>query len=269
MSSNTAKDEIERLKQDGWCVVENVIPESDLKAIRPQIQASTQEHHSERAMEQGIGHVGGFIAFDQALAPYLADRRVLDPIEGILGPLVKISFTTATINLPGNPRGNWHADWPFNQNNAGHVVAPYPDIPMHITTLWMLSAFSAENGGTLIVPGSHRESNNPTGGNGIDPAASHPNEMNASGKAGSVLLLDSRIWHSTAANTTAEPRVSVVVRYAPWWLNTSVLWPGSLERKILVERTGLNDNEQPPVPQDVFVGLPEDVKPLFSHWVGE
>ncbi len=263
----STEQHIQRLKQDGWTVVKGVVPESDIEAVRQEVQASTDAHHSETAMAKGIGHVGGFMSFNQVLAPYLADARVLDPVKALLGPVVKVSFTTATTNLPGNPRGTWHADWPFNQNNAGHVEAPYPDIPMHVTTLWMLSAFSAENGGTLIVPGSHLESNNPTGGNGVDPEAPHPKEMNALGPAGSVLVLDSRLWHSTAPNATDEPRVSVVVRYAPWWLNTRVLWPDSLEQKHLVEATGLTENQQPPVPRAVFDGLPKDVKPLFSHWV--
>tara|TARA_Y100000588_G_scaffold337721_1_gene379357 strand:+ start:2249 stop:3049 length:801 start_codon:yes stop_codon:yes gene_type:complete len=263
-----ASDHITRLKEDGWTVVENVVPEAHIEDLKRQIQASTDEHGTERARKMGIGHVGGFIAFNQALAPYLADRRVIEPVQGILGPHIKISFTTATINMPENPRGTWHADWPFNQNNAGHVEAPYPDVPMHITTLWMLSPFSEENGGTLIVPGSHREPNNPTCDIGVDPSAPYPGEINACGDAGSVLVLDSRMWHSTAANTTSDPRVSVVVRYAPWWLNTRVLCD-SLERKVLGKRTGLADNDQPLVPKNIYENLPEDVKPLFSHWVAE
>jgi hypothetical protein len=260
---------IGQLRDHGFTVVKDVIPESELPGIRASVEASTNEHGTPDARERGIGHVGGFMRYNQALAPYLADRKVLDPIEGILGPLVKVSFTTATINQPGNPRGKWHADWPFNQNNAGHVASPYPDLPMHITTLWMLSGFSGANGGTLIVPGSHRLPNNPTGNNGVDPEAIHPEEANAEGEAGSVLILDSRIWHSTAHNSTDDPRVSVVVRYAPWWLNTRVLMPESNERRVMVERTGLQDNIQPSLPRDTYETLPADLKPLFSHWLSD
>ena len=263
------KNQITQLKEQGYTVIKNVIPDSELEGIRRSVEASTAEHATPEALERGIGHVGGFMSHNQALAPYLADRRVLDPIESILGPLVKISFTTATINHGGNARGKWHADWPFNQNNAGHVTAPYPDLPMHVTTLWMLSPFSAANGGTLIVPKSHRSPNNPTGNNGVDPEAVHPEEKNAEGEAGSVLILDSRIWHSTAPNRTSDPRVSVVVRYAPWWLNTRVLMPESNERRVMVERTGLQDNIQPSLPKDVYDKLPEDVQSLFSHWLSD
>ena len=263
-----AKDHVRHLKQDGWSVVEGVIPESQVDAVKQEVQRATQAHQNPSiARESGVGHVGGFINFNQAIAPYLARRSILDPIEALLGPSVKISFTTATINLAKNPRTGWHADWPFNQNNAGHIAAPYADVPMHITTLWMLSAFSAANGGTLVVPGSHRSPNNPTGDNGVDPLEPYPTEMNVSGSAGSVLIMDSRTWHAAAPNQTEEPRVAVVVRYAPWWLDTRVLCPGSRQRQTLEAKTGLADPHQPTLPSEVFAALPEDVQPLFSHWV--
>ena len=233
-------EHLHHLKQDGWSVVEEVIPGSDVDAVKQDVLAATRAHQNpDVAKTRQVGHVGGFISFNQAIAPYLAESSVLDPIEALLGPRVKISFTTATISFPNNPRAGWHADWPFNQNNAGHIDAPYPDTPMHVTTLWMLSPFSAENGGTLIVPGSHRSPNNPTGDNGVDPLEPYATEMNVSGSAGSVLIMDSRTWHAAAPNNTNEPRVAVVVRYAPWWLNTKVLWPGSRERQILVEKTAV------------------------------
>ncbi|MCH2665757.1 hypothetical protein MK139_15620, partial [bacterium] len=78
-------------------------------------------------------------------------------------------------------------------------------------------------------------------------------------------VMDSRLWHSTAPNRTDQSRVSVGVRYAPWWLNTQVLMPNSEERRMLIEQTGLDDNLQPSVPRDVYDSLPNDVRPLFSR----
>ncbi len=257
----------ERVRKDGWCVVPGVIPSGELDSIRDNVSQATAERGRAEVAARGLGHLTGFIRYDQSLAPYLADRKLLDLFEALLGPYVRVSFTTATINYSGNERGGWHADWPFNQNNAGHVAAPYPDAMMHITTLWMLSPFTAENGGTLIVPGSHRQPNNPTGDIGIDPLAPYPGEINATGSAGSVLVLDSRLWHATAPNTSGSARVSVVVRYAPWWLNTRILRPDSEERRMMVDEAGTKENDQPLVPRAVFEGLPEQTKPLFLHWV--
>ena len=80
-------------------------------------------------------------------------------------------------------------------------------------------------------------------------------------------MLDSRLWHATAPNHSDDPRVSVVIRYAPWWLDTGVLMPGSEARERMLEATGLNAPEVPPVPQEVYDSMPEKVKPLFRHWV--
>ncbi len=140
---------------------------------------------------------------------------------------------------------------------------------MHLTTLWMLSAFTVENGGTVIVPGSHRSRNNPTGDNGVEPMEPYPTEMNVTGKAGSVLVMDSRLWHATAPNRSDEPRVSVVFRYAPWWLNTKILMPGSPERARMVEEAQGANPEQPALPVEVFENLPEAAKPLFEHWLDD
>ena len=167
---------------------------------------------------------------------------------------IRITFTSAIITHPGNLRGDWHADWPFNQRNAGHIPAPYSDATFHLTSLWMFSPFTEANGGTLLVPGSHRTSNNPTGDNGVDPNAPYPTEIHATGDAGSVLLFDSRLWHASAPNHSQEPRVSVVVRYAPWWLNLEVLRPGSSELQEIVDATGGKENMVPSIPSPPFEG---------------
>ena len=158
-------------------------------------------------------------------------------------------------------RAGWHADWPYNQKRAGHIPAPYPDATAYVLTLWMLSPFTAETGGTLIVPASHRSLNNPMGNNGVEPAAPYPTEMQALGEAGSVLMLDGRRWHSTAPNYTAQPRDAVRVTFARVWLNLAVLTPGTVDRRLLDWDTG---HTVPPVPRGVYERLPSDVQPLSS-----
>ena len=256
----------EQIRTRGWVVLEKLIPPDEVGRVRAATFSATERHRNPNAPER-IGHVSSFIRYDQSLVPYLADARLIGLVEALLGPHCRISFTSATINEPGNARGSWHADWPFNQKNAGHIPSPYPDIVMHLTTIWMLSAFSDANGGTLLVPGSHRRPDNPTGNNGIPAAALLPDEINASGPAGSVLVMDSRLWHATAPNTSAEPRVAVVVRYAPWWLDLSVLDPESAERAYLTKATGKSDNQVPRIPATVYSALPENVKSLFRHWI--
>jgi len=214
-----------------------------------------------------VAATSGLISADQSFASYLVDGRIIGVVEAFLGPHVRVSFTTAIINNPGNERGPWHADWPFNPTNAGHIPTPYPDAVMHLTAIWMLSPFSKETGGTLVVPGSHRVSDNPSGDNGVDPLAPYPTETQVTGKPGDVLVFDSRLWHATATNFGNGPRVGVAVRYAPWWLNLDILMPGSDDRVRMVDEPVLKQPFVSAVPQDVFEKLPDDVNPPFRHWV--
>jgi ectoine hydroxylase-related dioxygenase (phytanoyl-CoA dioxygenase family) len=266
---------VEQLGQihiSGFCVLENVVPADRCEEIRDSVMETVGREHANyetgrTAVENKVGFTPSIINYNQSFAEYLADERLLALVGCLLGEHVRISFTSAIINQPGNPRGGWHADWPFNQNNAGHLRAPYPDAVMHITTLWMLSSFDEENSGTLVVPGSHRCPTNPTADDGPDPSAKFPAEINATGPAGSVLVMDSRLWHATAPNQSEAPRVALAVRYAPWWLNLEVLRPESDERKRMCDEIGARENTVPPIRREVFEGLPTKVKPLYRHWV--
>lgn len=277
----TTEERIRRLKTDGFCVIERVIPDDQVDQVRQSVVEAQARRHAEAEAElaatrarghrvgvMGVANLRQVINQTQAFAPYLADRRILDLAEAFFGPWVRISCTDCVINNPGNGRGYLHADWPYNRTNASHVRAPYPDVMMHISTIWMLSPFSAETGGTLVVPGSHRTSSNPAGGgNSVPEDDPYPTEMNVCGPAGSVFVSDSRLWHAVAPNRSREPRVAILIRYAPWWLNLNPTMIGTPEHTAMVVETGGKNYELPPVRKSVYESLPEDVKPLYRFWV--
>lgn len=257
-----------QMEISGFCVLENVIPAEECASIRESvIESVNRERQNYPHAPKNVGFTPSIINHDQSFADYLADDRLMSLIEQLLGAHSRISFTSAIINESGNDRGEWHADWPFNQKNAGHLPTPYPDTLMHITTLWMLSPFEAENGGTLVLPGSHRQPTNPTAIDGPDPYQRFGGEINATGSTGSVLVFDSRLWHATAPNSCSDPRVALAVRYAPWWLNLEVLRPESDERRRMCDEAGKSDNTVPSICGDVFDRLPAKVQPLYRHWV--
>ena len=252
----------------GFCILPDVIPLDQCQQIADSVRGTVERLRESYPCPENVGFVPGLINHDQSFAEYLSAPALLDLCHDLLGHNIRITFTSAIINHSGNLRGDWHADWPFNQTNAGHVPAPYPDRIMHLTTLWMITEFTTENGATLIVPGSHRESINPTA-EAWDGPADQPfeNEHPACGPAGSVLVMDSRMWHATSPNSTEIDRVALAVRYGPWWLNSEVLRPGSETRRQMVDEPGLKDNQVPPVPRDVYDRLPQNVQPLYRHWI--
>ena len=226
-------DHLRQLYMDGFCIVEGVISKDCVAKVRDEVLRAECEQHKRtevkrektrsrghRVSARGVGALRQVINYTQCFAPYVADRRIMEIVEGVFGPWTRISCTDCIINQPGNDRGYWHADWPYNRTNASHIPSPYPDTPLHLSTIWMLSPFSLETGGTLVIPGSHRTADNPASGHmSVDQDALYPTEMNVTGSPGSVFVADSRLWHSTAPNRNSAPRVALLVRYAPWWLN--------------------------------------------------
>lgn len=252
----------------GFVILENIIPEASCEPLRERLLDLASQLRDEKALANQVSFIPGAINYAPELGEYTAHSRILDLARSLLQSPPRISFTSVIINEAGKERGNWHADWPFNQNNACHVPAPYPDRIMHLTALLMVSPFTEENGGTLVVPGSHRYSNNPTDKTlGVDPFAPYPTEFRVTAPAGSLVLFDSRLWHCPPANPSTEARVAVAIRYAPWWLNLEPLDPHSEARKQWVEEPGLNENRVPRIPREAFQKIPDHAKPLYRHWV--
>ena len=148
------------IERDGFCVIEQVIPEAAVGEICAELAAEVERNrqHSDATLAEirrrghrigtpGVANLKQVINQVQSFAPYLADRRLLAVIESFFGPWARISCTDCVVNHPGNARGYWHADWPYNSTNASHIPAPYPDSVLHLSTIWMLTPFAAETGG--------------------------------------------------------------------------------------------------------------------------
>jgi ectoine hydroxylase-related dioxygenase (phytanoyl-CoA dioxygenase family) len=270
------------LKVNGWCVIEDVIPAEEVASIRDAVcrQVAEQREERERLLtgaradghrvgSAGLGCAQDIVSTVPAIAARLADRRLVGAAETFFGPHVRISSTSAIVTNPNNEPGSWHADWPFNQRIAAHLPAPYPDVVIHLSSLFMLSEFSAETGATLIVPGSHRCPDNPSGDNGVDPDAPYPKAIHVTGRPGGVFLYDSRLWHRAPINRSDRPRVAVSCRYAPWWLNLQVRRSGSPDHMSIVVETRGRDNAVPLLSPQTYASLPPEAKPLFRHWVNQ
>jgi ectoine hydroxylase-related dioxygenase (phytanoyl-CoA dioxygenase family) len=273
---------VSKIEQEGYCVVDGVIPADKVEAIRSEVVAAQRAHNEEAEAElaktrsrghrignPGVAVLKQVINATQCFAPFLADKRILDAVQHFFGDYVRISCTDTVINQPGGDRGYWHADWPYNGTNSTHVKVPYGDMVMHLSSIWMLTEFTKDNGATFILPKSHNRTNNPATGKmeGIDLDAPNPDEHRALGPAGSVLIYDSRMWHAVAPNITEESRVALIVRYAPWWLNLTPTMKGTPDHdRMVVERGGKN-YDAIPIRKDVFDKLPDNVKQLYRHWV--
>jgi len=256
---------VSSLQDDGWTILKGMIPEHVIPTLKDEVLAVVRRERQESPIPK-IDYLNGLINHCQTFAAYLTHPRFLEVLGTSLGECFRVSFTMGIATWPGSQRGPLHADWPFNQMNAGRIAAPYPDILLHLTSLWLLTEFTESNG-TIIVPKSHRFPTNPSAGGPAAMMQLHPDEIIVSAPAGSVLLFDSRLWHAPAPNRTTRPRVAIGVRFAPWWLDLSVLRSGAAERRRMLTATGRDENLVPLLPPHVYSSLPPKAATLFQHWV--
>ena len=90
------------------------------------------------------------------------------------------------------------------------TIFPLPRPHLVVATMWAITDFRAENGGTLLVPGSHRWT--------ADRQATPDEVLAAEMPAGSVLFWLGGTLHGAGANVSDEWRYGVVLTYSAAWL---------------------------------------------------
>jgi ectoine hydroxylase-related dioxygenase (phytanoyl-CoA dioxygenase family) len=91
-----------------------------------------------------------------------------------------------------------------------------PHVATVCNSMWALTDFTAANGATRLVPGSHRFDQPPRYG---DPADGTAHDVVAAEMpAGSVLVWHGSLWHGGGANTTTERRWGIAMNYCAGWI---------------------------------------------------
>ena len=137
----------------------------------------------------------------------ILDQLVLDVVGAVLeggAYHYTLHHTEAMRVHPGQRAQSIHRDdttFPFK----------HPCSPVMIATIWALSRFTADNGGTRVVPGSHLwdDERRPT----------ESEILKVDMPPGSVLLFDTALYHGAGENRSEdEVRRSVVFMYGLGWL---------------------------------------------------
>ena len=140
--------------------------------------------------------IEGYIRHDPRLAAVGCDRTrtaVGGVIEPLLGEDFRVVYTDGFVEYPGAANLGWHADGPFISFSGKPI-----DASPRVTTLWMLSDFTPYNGGTWVLPRSHKL---PKGEHPQDTWSEeqkqsfHANAVAAAAPAGSVLIVSGATYN--------------------------------------------------------------------------
>jgi len=136
------------------------------------------------------------------LATVARHPRIVGAVQHVLGAEVGPGRSRYRAPRPGFGRQSLHVDWSAPVRPGEYVVC---------NAFVALTPFTAGNGATRVVPGSHRGYLVP---GRRDAERRHPDERQLVGPAGTVFVVNGHVWHAGARNDSDAVRHAVLVTFA-------------------------------------------------------
>jgi len=196
--------DLDAVTRDGYVVLEGLLDEAECAAVRDAVAPlldRTGRNTFEGARTQ---RAYGVLARTRACDRMVDHPRVLALLDRLLLPNYLLSQLQVINILPGEEAQLLHPD------DAVYPV-PRPRPPLGAATVWAVDAFTAENGATVVLPGSHRwgDDRTPDRTDARLPATMAP---------GSCVLFVGTLWHGGGANRSDRARLALTAQYCQPWL---------------------------------------------------
>lgn len=200
---------LDTLEADGAAIVRDAMPaslsEHVERELRPHIERSA------KGIDPFTGfsttRTGALVARSAATRELVLDQRIRALCQAFLSPFCEryqLHLTQAIRLLPGQGAQLLHRD----------RLAWGPHLPKtmepQLNTIWALTDFTAENGATQVVPGSHRW-------DWSRHAEPHETTQAVMPK-GSVLIYTGSVIHGGGQNRSDGERIGINITYCLGWL---------------------------------------------------
>ena len=197
-----------QLDDEGYLALPGLVSAAMLAELRERVEqlfaAEGESAGSEFKHEPGARRLANLIDKGRIFEQVMLEPAVLDAMAYVLGPRFKLSsFNVRDASPHGEGAQPLHADSGAVADQQGYWVC---------NSVWMLDDFTAENGATRVVPGSHRWRRVPPAG----LYDAYPGERLVTGPAGTVVVMNAHMWHGGTVNRTAAPRRAMHVYFTRW-----------------------------------------------------
>lgn len=224
----------EALERDGFALVEGMMSADEVAACREELAPFLAATPVGRNAFEGFSttRIYSLFAKVRCFDKWAIDPLVLGVMERMLGPDCQLSAPTGIQIGPGEAAQILHTD-----ESIYPIPRPHQTVVMN--SMWPLTDFTAENGATVVVPGSHR---------GRDTTPDRSEAVPVPMPAGSCLFYLGGLWHGGGANRTDTARLGVILEYVAGWLRPQ-------------------ENHLVGVPRDTMRSLPEKLQELLGYGV--
>ena len=183
------------LSRKGFALFTGIIDATWLELLRTRFEEITAAE-GERAglevhQEAGTRRLADLVNKGRAFDRVWSHPVVLAAVRHVIGAPFRLSSLNARDALPGEGRQALHQD-----SDCGALPLT------GCNSIWMLDDFTADNGCTRLVPGSHRLGRPQDLLD--DPTAPHAEQELVEAPAGSVAVFNSLTWHGGTLNRTGS-----------------------------------------------------------------
>ena len=225
------------LDQFGYCLVANALNPEKIGQLRRRLeeQAAAEKQRGLAYEDAGPNDTGVnqrvwfLVNKGQVFRDLLLHQVVCELVGHVLGDEFVLSSFTANIAKPGGMMelhtDQWWMPKPVQPGSTsvkpgsitgarfrGRRMGPEDaDPPAWIppavacNVMWMFTDFTADNGATHVVPGSHLSGKQPDVELDKDVES-----VPAVAPAGTAMVFEGRLWHSTGANISDAPRLGAL-----------------------------------------------------------
>lgn len=196
---------LERIRRDGYTVLERVLPEASRGRIVAELAPYLQRQYMGRNDFEGLHseRVYALLAKAPSVAELVEHPQVLALVDELLPRNFLLSAALAIKVHPGETPQDFHID--DAAGSVGHSVFDRPREMFGVSAIWALDEFTDTNGATEVIPGSHHW------GPGHLPTAEEAVKITM--PAGSVLVLAGNLFHRGGANHSDSTRLAITPQY--------------------------------------------------------
>ena len=267
LTPSELKSHVGELSEQGYTIIPDAV---DAEYLAPAVEAAEDiyRRESEIALRLGTSSVHCWSAHcivgkHPFFETFYLNPPVLSVCREYLGEDMVLYDATARSIRPSEGREPGRG-FQIHADRAPFSIVPFEGgkhYPMAINVAWPVVDFTAENGATLVWPGTHKSCEIP------DPDAGYPGSHQAVVPAGTAIVWDAALWHASGINRSDHVRHSILAFFQRWWVkgmidNTRVIPQGVQDRLLPEMRKLLGLGETIPEYTEVRALSPEQIKRL-------
>jgi hypothetical protein len=203
------QEKVQQLLEQGFCIFEAVLSESEQSEIREVIDEYWRSHDGP-SKEDGFGMgIHPLMPVLPQLGVHLAHPVIVDTLREVFQEEVRLVHAGARISSQASaPRLSWHHHYPWDAS-----ALPERTKPERVLAAVYVDGTLPSTGALVVLP---RAFNEPIGEMRGDNMLAWPGERDVLMRPGSIALFDTALWHAAKAGNQPGLRRLFGAHYQGW-----------------------------------------------------